>query len=252
MWDIIKSSSVRIKTSFIMLGVVLLVGFVNSVFVTWAVLGILMLIGLSEMLNLTKIDDNKLYIYASLVWIGAYFYPNPQDLAFIVFVIFASILAYTQNLDKKLFVPILYPVVPFLFLFALYIDFGMLALLWLISVVASTDVGAYFAGRRLGKTKFCETSPNKTIEGVIGGVILGTLMGLLFLFLNFSFWTVLIASFLVSIVSVFGDLFESYLKRVADVKDSGDIFPGHGGVLDRMDGYFFGAIILYILLKVIA
>jgi phosphatidate cytidylyltransferase len=249
MWDIIKSSSVRIKTSFIMLGVVLLVGFLNSYFVTWAVLGLLMLIGLKEMQTLTKIDENKLYIYAGVVWLASYFYPNPQDLVFLVFIAFASILAYTQNFDKRFFIPMLYPLIPFLFILALYKDFGMFVLLWLMLVVSATDVGAYFAGRRLGKTKFCETSPNKTLEGVAGGIILGTLVGLAFLFLDISVWIILLASFLVSIVSVFGDLFESYLKRMADVKDSGDIFPGHGGVLDRGDGYFFGAIVMYILLK---
>jgi phosphatidate cytidylyltransferase len=58
-------------------------------------------------------------------------------------------------------------------------------------------------------------------------------------------------SFVVSIASVFGDLFESYLKREADVKDSGDILPGHGGILDRTDGYLFGGILMFILLKLL-
>lgn len=249
MWDIIKSSSERIRTSFIMLGVVLAVGLINSHFVTWAAIGALALIGLKEMMNLTQINDDRLYVYAGVIWFFAYFHPHPQDLVFVVFVVFASILAYTQNFDKKLFIPMLYPIVPFLFILALYFDYGMMVLLWLMLVVAATDVGAYFAGRRLGKTKFCETSPNKTMEGVIGGIILGTLIGLVFFFLDFSVITILVVSFTVSISSVFGDLFESYLKRTAGVKDSGDIFPGHGGVLDRGDGYFFGSIVMYVLLK---
>jgi phosphatidate cytidylyltransferase len=61
----------------------------------------------------------------------------------------------------------------------------------------------------------------------------------------------LVLSFLVSFFSVFGDLFESYLKRKADLKDSGNIFPGHGGILDRLDGYMFGVIMLYVGMKLV-
>ncbi|WP_416862892.1 phosphatidate cytidylyltransferase, partial [Helicobacter ganmani] len=63
--------------------------------------------------------------------------------------------------------------------------------------------------------------------------------------------TSLILTFITSITSVFGDLYESYLKRKAGVKDSGSILPGHGGILDRLDGYFFAVIILYTLLQII-
>ena len=112
-------------------------------------------------------------------------------------------------------------------------------------------LGAYFVGKSIGKTKFCETSPNKTIEGVIGGVIFAVLLGTLFSTNGISFVNALIISAIVSIVSIFGDLFESYLKREAGVKDSGTILPGHGGVLDRTDGYLFGAIVMLVLLRVV-
>ncbi|MCK9162517.1 MAG: phosphatidate cytidylyltransferase [Arcobacter butzleri] len=251
MWDIIKTSSTRIKTGLAMLIVVLIVAIVDSYLVTWAVLGMLMMVGLKEMNLLSRIEDNRLYIVAGVIWIVAYFYPHPQDLAFVSFVLFASILAYKQEFDKRLFIPLLYPLVPFLFILALYFDYGMLVLFWLLLIVAGTDVGAYFVGRKFGKTKFAPSSPNKTIEGVIGGVVVGTLLSLLMLFLDLSIWKVLLISLITSIASVYGDLFESYLKREANVKDSGDLFPGHGGVLDRVDGYLFASIIMYVLIGLI-
>jgi phosphatidate cytidylyltransferase len=147
--------------------------------------------------------------------------------------------------------PLLYPTASFLFLLSLYSGYGTMTLLWLLVIVASTDIGAYFVGKSIGKTKFCETSPNKTIEGVIGGVVFAVLLGTLFSTNGISFVNALIISAIVSIVSIFGDLFESYLKREAGVKDSGTILPGHGGVLDRTDGYLFGAIVMLVLLRVV-
>ena len=129
--------------------------------------------------------------------------------------------------------------------------FGIFAILWLIIVVAFTDTFAYFSGKYFGKHKFSPTSPNKTLEGVAGGIIAGTIFGsVIGLYFN-GFVFAFLLSFFVAFFSVFGDLFESYLKRKADVKDSGNILPGHGGVLDRDDGYLFGVIILYIGLKLI-
>ena len=129
--------------------------------------------------------------------------------------------------------------------------FGIFAILWLIIVVAFTDTFAYFSGKYFGKHKFSPTSPNKTLEGVAGGIIAGTIFGsVIGLYFN-GFVFAFLLSFFVAFFSVFGDLFESYLKRKADVKDSGNILPGHGGVLDRLDGYLFGVIILYIGLKLI-
>jgi phosphatidate cytidylyltransferase len=113
-------------------------------------------------------------------------------------------------------------------------------------------VGAYFVGRSMGKTKFCQTSPNKTIEGVVGGVIVAAILGSIFSIGSFGFIQALVISLIVALSSVFGDLFESYLKREANVKDSGDILPGHGGILDRTDGFLFAGIVMVVLLKAFA
>jgi len=126
-----------------------------------------------------------------------------------------------------------------------------MTLLWLLVIVASTDIGAYFVGRTFGKTKFCETSPNKTVEGVIGGIAFAVVLGTLSSINEISIIGAIIVSAIVSFASVFGDLFESYLKREAGLKDSGSILPGHGGILDRTDGYLFGAIAMLVILRII-
>jgi phosphatidate cytidylyltransferase len=117
----------------------------------------------------------------------------------------------------------------------------------LLLVIALTDTFAYIVGRSVGKTKFSDTSPTKTLEGVFGGILIGTFFGYLFAkdFVEYAFLSTLI----IATASVFGDLFESYIKRVANMKDSGNILPGHGGVLDRVDGYLFGGVAMSILVR---
>lgn len=117
-------------------------------------------------------------------------------------------------------------------------------ILLLLVLVAAADVGAYFAGRALGRHKLAvNVSPNKTWEGFAGGLLLCSAVALL----AWLFWRpadtygfaavlrVLAAALSVAVFSVVGDLFESMVKRQAGVKDSGTLLPGHGGVLDRID-----------------
>ena len=251
MLKIINESSTRIKTGVVLFVSMLLIGYIDSYFIFWLVFGIMLLISISEAKKLFNLKSDSIYVYTSLLWIAAYFYPKPEDLIFIVAIAYASQLAYKKTLNVHMFLPLLYPTASFLFLLSLYSEYGTMTLLWLLVIVASTDIGAYFVGKSIGKTKFCETSPNKTIEGVIGGVVFAVIFGTLFSINEISFVNALIISGIVSITSIFGDLFESYLKREADVKDSGTILPGHGGVLDRTDGYLFGAIIMLVLLRVV-
>lgn len=249
--EIVKSSNTRIKTGVALIAAVLIIGFIDSFFIMWLLFGGLLVVAISESQKLYKTQIDSIYLYTGALWFAAYFYPNPEDLIFVVALIYASVLAYTKNLDKKIFLPLLYPTASFLFLLTLYIEYGVGSLLWLLVIVAGADIGAYFVGKAFGKTKFCETSPNKTIEGVIGGLLLATILGTVFAIDGLSTFGAIVTSLVVALASVFGDLFESYLKREADVKDSGDILPGHGGILDRTDGYLFGGIIMLVLLRAV-
>lgn len=123
---------------------------------------------------------------------------------------------------------------------------GLVAVLFLYAVVWSTDVGAYFTGRAVGGPKLWpRLSPNKTWSGSIGGAICGMLAGIALLLaagLVFNpLWLVL--GVLLSAVAQAGDLAESAFKRTFGVKDTGSLIPGHGGVLDRLDG-FLAAVLL--------
>jgi phosphatidate cytidylyltransferase len=110
-------------------------------------------------------------------------------------------------------------------------------LLWVFIVTWATDIGAYFVGRALGKKKLAPSiSPNKTVAGLYGGVAAATLLGgawVLYRDLNHA---LVVLAPIFAAAAQGGDLFESWMKRKAGVKDSGTWLPGHGGVLDRLDG----------------
>ena len=248
----ITDNKERWITGLALLAVTLTVGFINNKFLMWLYLGTFYMVGFNEAVKLFDVKQKSPYIYAAIIWCLAYFTPNPDDLFFLMAVLFGAKLAYTQEHEKKkLILPFLYPTIGFLFMFMLYTNYGINWLIWLLVVVAFTDVGAFFVGKSMGKTQFSPTSPNKTLEGVIGGVMVATIMGTLFAYsINLDLFLItFIISFLTAVASIFGDLFESYLKREAGVKDSGTLLPGHGGVLDRVDGYLFGSVIMLIFLR---
>jgi len=125
-------------------------------------------------------------------------------------------------------------------------------ILILFFMISFSDVGAYFFGKAFGKNKLARTiSPGKTIEGAVGGV----LSNLIFIFILSEFYKIdliLLACFatIVTILSIYGDIYQSFLKRQIKVKDSGSIIPGHGGFFDRLDGFCSTIPIAYLLITV--
>ena len=114
-----------------------------------------------------------------------------------------------------------------------------------------SDSGAYFAGRLAGKHPlFPSLSPNKTVEGAIGGLLMTMLVvgWIAHQFLDFSIPGAAVAGIAISFFSQTGDLFESILKRILDIKDLGSLLPGHGGILDRIDSLLFTAPAVYYVL----
>ena len=110
-------------------------------------------------------------------------------------------------------------------------------LLWAFIVTWATDIGAYFVGKAIGRNKLAPSiSPGKTIEGLIGGVVIAALLGGAWVWDQQLGRALFVAAPLFALAAQAGDLFESWIKRTAGVKYSSHILPGHGGVLDRLDG----------------
>jgi phosphatidate cytidylyltransferase len=239
----------RVVTGIALVIGVLIIGIIDNFFLMWAFLGLVYILAFKEALRLFEIDNDKLLVPAALLWLVAMFYPYGDDLFVLAGVAYASAVAFNKDIAWKNFLPFIYPTAGLLFIFTMYQEYGVMSLLWLLIVVAMTDVGAYAVGKSIGKTKFCETSPNKTMEGVVGGIVVATISGMFMGLAIVDMLPAFFISFGVATSSIFGDLYESSLKRAADVKDSGNILPGHGGVLDRIDGYLFGAIVMLVLLR---
>ena len=135
-------------------------------------------------------------------------------------------------------------------------DIDLLNFLFIFIVCISTDIGGYFFGKTFKGPKLTKISPNKTYSGVVGGFLLSIITSYIIFkiyypnFLDFTLNNDLIflfMIFLISFVSQIGDLIISYFKRLSKIKNTGKIFPGHGGMLDRIDGMIFVFPIIYLL-----
>ena len=178
-------------------------------------------------------------------------------------------LTVNQNLKKKLTIKkfnfrfLLLNLVTFCYIFFIFCNFsyeihrleGPTFFLYVVSICIFTDIGEYVFGKIIGGKKLSKISPNKTISGTIGSFIFSVMP--LFFFLSFSYLDLelnlnfILFNLLISFISQIGDLFISFFKRKAGIKDTGKILPGHGGILDRVDGIIFAVPFSYILLKII-
>ncbi len=126
-----------------------------------------------------------------------------------------------------------------LYLFIIFDSKNKLLFLYLLSICIATDLGGFMCGKIFQGKKLIKISPNKTYSGLIGSYLFSLICYLFFYFnYNFSF-NFLLLTLLISTISQLGDLFISLLKRKAKVKDTGKLLPGHGGILDRVDGIIF-------------
>lgn len=134
---------------------------------------------------------------------------------------------------------------------------GVMRLIYLFFLIFAADTGAYFAGRRFGRRKLApNVSPGKTVEGAVGGLLLCAVWSLIggaaiFGLQGSALLALLALSLVVAVFSIVGDLTESMFKRVAGIKDSGNILPGHGGILDRVDSILAAAPVMVLGLQLL-
>ncbi len=165
--------------------------------------------------------------------------------------------------DKFNFKFLFLNIITFCYIFFIFCSFsyeihqseGPVFFLYIISICFFTDIGGYVVGKIIGGKKLSKISPNKTISGSIGSFLFSIIplilfLNIVYLDLTLNFSNILYC-LMISLVSQVGDLFISFLKRKARIKDTGKILPGHGGVLDRLDGIIFAVPFSYLLLKLI-
>ncbi len=166
-------------------------------------------------------------------------------LAFVLFLIIAVLRYKNLDIEKlSMFACVaVYVTAGFGALSYLRVDYGLWALWFVFAVSWMTDTFAYFTGMAFGKKKLCpDISPKKTVAGAIGGTVFGTLAGVIVLWVFIGKPLFGLVALPLSIISQFGDLAASLIKRKFGVKDYGKLFPGHGGVLDRFDSVIAVAI----------
>ena len=135
-------------------------------------------------------------------------------------------------------------------LIALRGEYGMLWVLWLVALVVGSDVAGYFAGRIFGGPKLWpRVSPKKTWSGTVAGWLVAVALALAFMPLLGAGAGLIVASILITMAGQAGDIAESAIKRHAGVKDSSNLIPGHGGVMDRFDALIAAALVALVLIQ---
>jgi phosphatidate cytidylyltransferase len=179
---------------------------------------------------------------------------------FVLFLFYLIAYSHIPDLSRDLMVNVLALLyIPLLlghFVWLRYLSDGQWWVFWLLMVIMAGDTGAFYVGRTWGKTKlYPEVSPGKTWAGVVGGIAAAVIVGLAlgrWALPGVSLAALAWLALLLAVVGLLGDLFESMLKRQAQVKDASEILPGHGGMLDRLDSLLFTApLVVYIRLFLI-
>jgi len=179
---------------------------------------------------------------------------------FVIFPLAFSIFSYSKGHPKmgdigQIIMGPFYICLPlvFLVLIAQRLPQGQMWVFFILAVTFAGETGSFYVGRLLGRHKLTQISPGKTWEGTLGGLIANAVSAGIFAWLFFpslSVISIMVLGLAIGISGQVGDLAESMLKRMSNIKDSGKILPGHGGILDRIDGLLFAVPVLYIYLNV--
>lgn len=223
--------------------------------------GLLAMIATAELIKMRRLAPNSiegvLAMLASLVLtlpLQNYltFLPTDGNYTAYAIVVFLLLGATVFNIGRYNYSDVVFPIAS-----SFYVGIGFHSLVlarmdgldkvfFALCLVWATDIGAYMIGSRFGRRKLLpKVSPNKTVEGFVGGILSAVVVAIIFLIVDksllagYSFGMMLLLVVIFSIFSQFGDLVESAIKRHFGVKDSGKIIPGHGGILDRFDGMIF-------------
>ena len=249
----------RVITALVLVFLVLCALFAPAPFYWQLLINGIVLIGFWEWLRCCEIKSLSLqtFAYIAFVLIGVGLQSQLLSMTLVIIVlcaIWAMLIVFTltralQFLHQpliKLFIGLaILPAALWLLVQLRTVDNGAIWILRFFVAVIAADIGAYFVGKRFGKTKLAPAvSPGKTVEGLLGGLGLVLLIFTPVLFSSFAFnqaLFLLLTVFCTAVMSVLGDLFISKLKRHAGLKDSSQILPGHGGVLDRIDSLLAAA-----------
>ncbi len=242
------------------------------------VLGLLGIIAVYELFKMFKIKSNsprvimivEMLLSAVMFFLISYHYKNLLDLEWVFYALITVITVgalllvvkdkfETDDFGRFLMV-ILYPVIGFSALSALrYMSLEIIGFLFIITTM--TDMFAYYVGINFGRHRLAvKISPKKSIEGAVGGVFFAILfaVGYIYLFdleaignINLNIWNSIILIFTISVFGQVGDLVASKMKRGYGIKDFSNLFPGHGGVMDRFDSAILAAIILVLISEVV-
>ena len=265
----IKNLFIRAIAGIVYIAVVLL-GIFGGIYAFTAVFGLFLIVALLEYYRIVELDNQIkirkiLNILAGVAIFSSSFFAPVFTLSIVVlyFLIQSTETVFTKrtnNLSSTIHAVFgqFYLTLPFFLLSMIYIGDGKInekLILAIFVFIWINDTAAYLVGSLFGKHKLYEKiSPKKTIEGFVGGVVLATSAAFVFskLIPEFSLYFWIGFGLITAITGTIGDLFESSIKRTYNIKDSGHLIPGHGGILDRIDSFLFAVPAIFIYMYLIS